>query len=80
MCIRDSLIINTATPPTVMGGSKEFVSESMVIDSFGCVFVPTTLNITINNYKKIVMLNAEEVELLLKLLKVAEYDSKAKNT
>ena len=73
------LVINTATPPPIVGGSKQFVSDAMVVDSFGCVFVPTTLNVSINNYKKVVMLTAEEVELLLKLLRVAKYDSERKN-
>lgn len=70
------LTITTSACPPIAGGKRNevFESKTMVLDSLGNMFMPTTLDITVDGHKKIVMLDAKQVELLLKLLRIADYE------
>jgi hypothetical protein len=44
-----------------------------VVDSAGNMFVKTTLELIIDNRRTLSVLDAEQVELLIKLLRVVDY-------
>ena len=67
------LTITTSPVLAVRSDSKIFKTPEIVIDSKGNMFTKTVLELTLDNRRAIAVLDAEQVEILLKLLRIAEY-------
>ena len=53
--------------------AKNFKTPEILVDSDGNMFTKTSLELVIDGKRAIAVLDAEQVELMLKLLRVVEY-------
>jgi hypothetical protein len=66
-------IMTSQTPPIKGNNGEGFRTSDLSLDSNGNLFVKTTLDITHDNKRGIIVLDAEQAELILKLLGIVEY-------
>ena len=67
------LVVTTSETPSIVSGSKTVKTPEIVVDPKGNMFTKTSLDIEINGKRGIVVLDAEQAELVLKTLRIAEY-------
>ena len=67
------LTITTSQVPPIKADQKKFKTPEIVVDSKGSMFTKTSLELMIDNRRAIAVLDAEQVEILLKLLRVVDY-------
>ena len=67
------LTITTSAIPPVKSSEKAFKTPGILVDEKGTMFHKTSLELMIDNRRQIAILDAEQVEILLKLIRVAEY-------
>jgi hypothetical protein len=53
---------------------KTFKTPELLLDGAGNMFTKTSLEVTIDDMRSIAILDAEQVELFLKLLRVVDYE------
>jgi len=67
------LTITTSSVPPIKSDQKIFRTPEIVIDSKGSMFTKTSLELTIDSRRVIAVLDAEQVEIFLKLIRVVNY-------
>ena len=67
------LTITTSPVPPNSSEVKAWKTPEVLIDTHGSMFTKSCLEVSIDDKRTLAVLDAEQVELLLKLLRVAEY-------
>ena len=63
----------TSAVPTIQSSEKSWKTPELLMDTSGNMFMKSSLEVTVDGRRSIVVLDAEQVELLLKILRIAEY-------
>ena len=67
------LTITTSAVPPIKAPEKTFRTPEIVVDNAGSMFHKTSLELMVDNRRSIAVLDAEQVEILLKLIRIADY-------
>ena len=67
------MTIATSAVPTIQSSEKAWKTPELLVDTAGNMYMKSSMEITLDGRRSIVVLDAEQVELLLKILRVVEY-------
>lgn len=65
--------MTTSPVPPVKAEGKTFKTPELLLDSAGNMYTKTSIEINIDGRRNIAVLDAEQTEILLKLLRIVEY-------
>jgi hypothetical protein len=65
--------VTTSPALPIKSETKTFRTPEFVVDALGNMFAKTSIELAVDGRQNIVVLDAEQVELLLKILRIAPY-------
>ena len=66
--------MTTSAVPKMISKEKTFKTPELLLDVAGNMFTKASLEVIIDDQRSIAILDAEQVELFLKLLRVVDYE------
>jgi len=66
-------MVMTSPVPMIQSPETAWKTPELLVDTAGNMYTKSSLEITIDDKRSIVVLDAEQVELIMKILRVVEY-------
>lgn len=67
------MMVTTSAVPSIQSLEKAWKTPELLVDTAGNMFTKSSLEVTVDDRRTIIVLDAEQVELLLKILRIADY-------
>lgn len=67
------ILVTTSGVPSVQSMEKSWKTPELLVDTSGNMFTKSSIEATIDGRRTVIVLDAEQVELVLKILRIADY-------